>query len=151
MFLFIKTWWAAYRRPSDPLFKRRPKAKLGFGKWLLVEVGATDYVILMDTLHNIHRTDADIERKGRELMGLRYQALAMSLRTKRGKIPLDWRSPTDLMWLASLPYSEVSVALEQISELSDIPWLNPLQQNQDPPATDQDVPHVAEEGISANP
>jgi hypothetical protein len=150
MLAAFKSWWVLFKRPSDPLFHRRPKAKSGFGKWLLVELGATDYVILMDTLHSIHSSNADIEVKGRELMGLRYQALAMSLRTKRGKIPLDWRSPTDLMWLASLPYSETSAALGQISELSDIPWLSPLQKNQDPPSSEQGESTV-EEGLAANP
>lgn len=122
---FFKRWWAAFKRPSDPLFKRRPQAPELFGDWVLVELGATEYVILMDTLHTIHNNDSAIETKGREILGLRYQALAMSCRTKSGKEPLDWRSEIDLMWLARLPYSEVVPALKQIAKLSDLPWLSP--------------------------
>jgi hypothetical protein len=151
MFSLAKKWWAAYKRPSDPLFKRRPQAKQGFGNWLLVELGATEYVILQDTLHSIHIGDSSIEQKGREILGLRYQALAMSSRTKGGKIPLDWRSEADLMWLAHLPYSEIVPALQQIAVLSDIPWLNPVQSPKDEKASNYQSPVVTAEEIAANP
>ena len=152
MLAFIRRWWVSFNRPLDPLFARRPQAKGGFGNWVLVELGATDYVMLQDTLHNIHHADSTIEQKGRQILGLRYQALAMSLRTKRGKIPLDWRSESDLMWLASLPYSEVLPALEQIAVLSDIPWLSPTQKSE---SADNDqtssVTPISDEEITQNP
>lgn len=150
---FVKRWWAAFKRPSDPLFKRRPQAPELFGDWVLVELGATEYVILMDTLHTIHNNDSDIETKGREILGLRYQALAMSCRTKSGKQPLDWRSEVDLMWLARLPYSEVVPALKQIAKLSDLPWLSPdidessrMQESEQP-----SFARPTSEEIAANP
>lgn len=147
---FVKTWWAAFKRPSDPLFKRRPQAPNGFGQWVLVELGATEYIILMDTLHTIHNSVEDIETKGRKILGLRYQALAMSVRTKSGKEPLDWRSETDLMWLARLPYSEIVPALQQIALLSDIPWLNPVQDTSGDLNVEAESPITPQE-ISANP
>ena len=105
----------------------------------------------MDTLHNIHGSQSTIEEKGREIMGLRYQALAMSLRTKGGKIPLDWRSGADLMWLAQFPYSETVPALQTIAKLSDIPWLNPVQQPKDQPVSDEEQMLLSDEEIAANP
>jgi hypothetical protein len=91
----IKAWLKSWRLPKDPLFARRPQSPHRFGNWVLVELGATDYIMVMDTLQSIHNSDANIEDKGKQVLGLRLQVLAMSLRTKRGRIPIDWRnSPT---------------------------------------------------------
>ncbi len=152
MVRLLKRVWAYFRLPRDPLFNKRQRSDVRVGRYLVVEVGADDYTILMDLLHQIHHGGEDIETKGRQIMGLKYQALAMSLRTRWGRIPFNWRDDRDLMTLASLPYSMVLPALEAAATVSDLPWLSVAQR----PAEDSESPAVTpqpldEKAIAANP
>lgn len=112
-------------KPKDPHFKLRPVAEQRFGRWLLVELGANDYVVLIDLLSRIQHSDVDSDTKGQQMVGLRYMALAMSLRTPFGRVPLDYNNQADLLWLGNQPYSQLVQPLKAIAQLSDIPWLDP--------------------------
>lgn len=115
---------------KDPLFKRRPASDTKFGNWLIVEIGADEYCILLDMLNTIRISETDTETKGRQIVGLRYCALAMSLRTKSGRIPLDYNQQNDLLWLGSFPFTEIEKSLNAVAQLSDIPWVNPTIEKQ---------------------
>lgn len=152
MIRLLKRLWAAWQLPRDPLFSKRQRSDVRVGRYLVVEIGADDYTVLMDLLHQIHHGGQDIETKGRQIMGLKYQALAMSLRTRWGRIPFNWRDERDLMDLASLPYSMVLPALEAAAAVSDLPWLSVAQRK----AEGADAPAVTpepldEKAIAANP
>lgn len=117
----LRRWF----KPKDPHFKLRSVAQQRFGRWLLVEMGANDYAVLVDLLSQIQRSDADTGIKGQQMIGLRYMALAMSLRTPSGRVPLDYNNQADLLWLGEQPHSQLLKPLKIIAELSDIPWLDP--------------------------
>lgn len=153
MFAWFKRWWVERRFPLDPIFSKRPQSNVKFNNWVLVELGAAEYTMIHDLLHDIHRSDHDIETKGREVLGLRYMALAYSIRTRSGRIPINWAEQADQMWLASLPYSQVVPALQAVSELSDIPWLNPIQtaKTNDSQNLQEDDYEYSKEDIEANP
>ena len=150
----VKQWLASLRWPKDPNFKQRPQASEKFGKWVLVEIGANDYAVLVGLLSKIRLSNAEPDMQGHQIIGLRYMALAMSARTKSGRIPLDWNNQSDLLWLGTLPYSRIEPALEAIAVLSDIPWIAPsfiaAEHEQTQEAELDVIPPTAEE-IEENP
>ncbi|GGA80789.1 hypothetical protein GCM10011369_23440 [Neiella marina] len=148
----IKSWLNGFSLPKDANFKQRTVARQKLGNWLLVELGANDYVLIHDMLAKIQLSDQDEADKNRELIGLRYMALAMSLRTRSGRIPLDWQNQDDLMHLANLPNSRVIPALDAIAILSGIDWITPSYQPQSiDEAEQQDVDPPTQEEIAENP
>lgn len=147
----IKKWVKSWFLPKDPSFKQRVVAQQKFGSLILVELGASDYVIIHDMLAKIQLEDKDDATKSREMIGLRYMALAMSLRTRAGRIPLDWQDQNDLLYLATLPYSQVIPALDAIALLSGIDWITP---NFKPPETESaavEVEPPSQEELDKNP
>lgn len=152
MFTRIKRWLAARKLPADTTFLQRAKSPQRVGWYVLVEIGAAEYTVLMDLLYQIQRSEDDIETKGRQIIGLRYQALAMSLRTPGGRIPFDWQNERDLMQLAALPYSVITPALEAAAELSELPWLSINQSQPVSEGEPQDAPApLDKEAVAANP
>ena len=125
MIALLKRWVAELAMPKDPNFKHRVMGKKKLGHLFIVELGASDYVIIHDMLGKIQTDDTDEITKSRELMGLRYMALAMSLRTRFGKMPFDWQNDVDLMYLATLPHSKVIPTLDEIAAISGIEWITP--------------------------
>lgn len=152
MFGWFKRWRAERAMPFDPSFEFRAQSPIDFGRWCLVELSGSDCVILLDHLHLIHHSSDTPEEKGRNVMGLRYQAIAMSLRTKSGRIPLSWTSEDDLLFLASFSQSLISQALKEVAKLSDMPWLDPTAASTQPD-TDSTLQHapLTDEDVSANP
>ncbi|GBL02931.1 hypothetical protein [Glaciecola sp. KUL10] len=152
MISYIKQLIKGFFLTKDPLFSRRPVSDVKFGAWLLVEISANDYTILLDMLNTIRLSDSDDETKGRQIIGLRYCALAMSLRTKSGRIPLNYNEQKDLLWLGSLPFSQIDIALRAIAELSDIPWLTPdIEQTANTESNETTQPVIDKEALKANP
>lgn len=150
---WYKRWRAERAMQRDSSFEFKAQAPIGFGNWCIVELSGAECVILLDHLHLIHHSNDTPEEKGRNVMGLRYQAIAMSLRTKSGRIPLEWTSENDLLFLASFSQSLISSALKQIATLSDMPWLDPLESVKHSGATDDGTQTntLTNEEISANP
>lgn len=147
----FKQWFKRFSLPRDPMFNMRPVSNTSFGKWLIVEISANDYTILLDMLNAIRISDDDTETKGRQIVGLRYCALAMSLRTKRGFLPLNYNDERDLLWLGSLPVSEINVALNAVAEISDIPWLNPVVSDSGDSESDDQMPKPTSDEVAINP
>ena len=151
---FFKRFIAERKMPKDKTFAHRAQsAAAKLGRWLIVELSAADAVVIMDQLNLIQRSHADLEEKGRNVMALRYQAIAMSLRTKSGRIPLKWDRETDLLFLASFPQSKISLVLAEIASVSDMPWIDPLYQ---PPKSENDSQSeepepLSDEDLARNP
>lgn len=152
MFGWFKRWRAERAMPFDFSFEFRAQSPMDFGNWLIVELSGSDCVILLDHLHLIHQSSDTVEEKGRNVMGLRYQAIAMSLRTKSGKVPLSWTNEDDLLFLASFSQSLISQALKEVAILSDMPWLDPSEsaKQSNSESTSQPAP-LTEQETSANP
>ncbi|ANB27228.1 hypothetical protein A6F57_19815 [Alteromonas stellipolaris] len=154
MFAWFKRWRAERKMPKDETFQFRARsAAVSFGRWVIVELSGADCVVIMDQLNLIQRSSTADEHKGREVMALRYQAIAMSLRTKHGRVPLDWTNEVDLLFLASFPYSQVTEALSEIARVSDMKWLDPLYVHD---AAEQDVEQqqlepLSDSELQANP
>lgn len=151
MFNYIKSTLRNLSLPKDPMFKRRAKSSSFFGKWVIVEIGANDYSVLLDMLNAIRISDADSDTKGRQIVGLRYCALAMSLRTKSGRIPLNYNHEQDLLWLGTLPFSEIETGIKEVARISDIPWLDPNLTTEEQPKEQVEYSEPSQEEIEANP
>lgn len=123
------TFFKERRLPKDKLFhSREARPWQGF---MITELGGAEHTLLLDTLHAICRSDSDDQTKGSQMLGLRLQALAYSLRTKSGRIPFDANDEKDLKHLACYPISQAANATRILSEISDIPWLMPADQDQE--------------------
>lgn len=154
MFSWFKRWRAERKMPKDETFNFRAiSAVVSFGRWIIVELSGADCVVIMDQLNLIQRSNTPDEHKGREVMALRYQAIAMSLRTKRGRIPLDWQNETDLLFLASFPQSQVTEALSEIAKVSDMQWLDPqyVHDAAEQSVETQQLEPLSDTELSANP
>ncbi|WP_194442357.1 hypothetical protein [Pseudoalteromonas simplex] len=151
MIAWLKRWLAERAMPVDPNFKHRIVAKQKLGHFFIVELGASDYVIIHDMLGRIQAEDTDDATKSRELMGLRYMALAMSLRTGNGRMPFDWQNDVDLMYLATLPHSKVIPALDEIAAISGIDWITPSFIPKETDTQLEEVEQPTQEDLDANP
>lgn len=119
----IKAWLASRKWPVDPRFKSRPRHPSVFGDWVIVEMGANEYVLVSDALHNIVNSADEHDHKSRRIMALRLQCLAMSIRTHRGRIPFNWQRLEHLQELGLLPITTINTMLDCVAELSELPWL----------------------------
>ena len=149
----FKIWRAELAMPIDELFDKRGISPNAFGRWLIVELSGAQCAVLLDQLHLIQTSDSDLDTKGKEVMALRYQSIAMSLRTTKGKIPLQWTSETDLLFLANFPHKLIYQALSEVAKINDLSWLDPNYQPQKPSdstGTKEPVP-LTDEEIEANP
>ena len=151
MFSKLRNLFTTWSLPKDPNFKFRDVAKQRLGHLLVVELGANDYVIIHDMLAKIQLEETDDATKSRELIGLRYMALAMSLRTKRGRIPFDWQDENDLLYLATLPQSKVLPVLDAIASLSGIEWITPNYSPKESDNDDVEVEPPSKKELEQNP
>lgn len=154
--LFIRIAMAlrlARRLPFDRSpFKREKLADFG-DRLTLVELSAADVVMLSDTLTEILRSDElTIEDKAHAILGLRLQALALSMRDQFGRIPYDAQSERDLRVLAVIPTDRAKQGLALLAEDTGCAWLNPDHEAPGPAANDEEDPPAAlAESASVNP
>lgn len=116
--------WPFKRFKKDPVFRARAQSAVRFDHLLLVEIGAAEHTVLVDTLEQISQSDAEFTKKSSMMIGLRLQALAMSLRTNRGRVPFEYSNEKDLMRLALYPNGAIVAGLEEVAALCDMPWLS---------------------------
>lgn len=140
--------------PKDPAFSQKAVANLGFNDWVITEFGGWENAVLSDQLSLLLRHEKDGQDITHAFLGLRYQALAMSLRTPTGRIPFDFENQDQVQALAKYPSSSVAPALDALAELTGMVWLSPtqmLEQAEKAAAPTETVAEPLPEEIRVNP
>lgn len=140
--------------PKDPTFSQKAVADVGFHDWFITEFGGWENAVLSDQLSALLRQEKDDQTINHAFLGLRYQALAMSLRTPSGRIPFDFEDMEQVKDLAKYPYSSVAPALDALAELTDMMWLSPkylLEQAEQAAAPTETLLEPLPEEIRVNP
>lgn len=127
MIYSLITWFKLLFKPSDPYFEYRTQLTKLTQHYILVDLNAEHYISLEDHLTDAltrfeksSKTEEDSARLGNDIMTLRLQALAFSLRTPQGKIPFDANNLDDLKTLIGLPESKLEQAYKLIAEHSKL-------------------------------
>jgi hypothetical protein len=137
-------------RWDDSHFEREVIGSFG-SRYPMVELSSAEIVQLSDTFMEILAGDGDPAFKGRAIVGLRISALALSLRTRHGRIPFDSNTERDLRALAGAPQEMVKAGLKLLADHSGFKWLDP-EFADDGPAEGSAPPAPGESEVAdANP
>lgn len=121
----------------DSIFDIRPKKVVG--PWVVVGLGAGDWVKMRDLIQVAVFDNQDTESRYHSYMGYQMRAIALSVRSKWGFPLFDPDDSDELVKIAAYPQSLLEEALEAVADLSGMDWLKPVEPSEQKEPTDTPV------------
>lgn len=126
---------------KDKHFERRDQEELH--GYVVVGISALDRSQLMQVFNHVAEIE-DSQERYFQLMSLQAQAIAKSLRNKRGYFVFDPLNIKHLHKISSYPDNVLEDWLEKVAALSDMPWFDVKKQKRDAEAAADQTPGSAE-------